>query len=177
MLLRTVPLKTSMTGFGIALVFIALFSITVGPMNISLSDSAASLFIPNNELAPHINLVIQEIRLPRTILCMVIGAILALCGAVMQGLFRNPLAEPGIIGVSAGAALGAALAIVLFSELSLNYPGFMNFAAVPVFAFLGGALTTLLVYKLGTGKFGTSVTSCYWQASRLVPCRVLVLAF
>ena len=90
MLLRTVPLKTSMTGFGIALVFIALFSITVGPMNISLSDSAASLFIPNNELAPHINLVIQEIRLPRTILCMVIGAILALCGAVMQGLFRNP---------------------------------------------------------------------------------------
>ena len=158
MLLRTVPLKTSMVGFGIALVFIALFSITVGPMNISLSDSAASLFNPNNELAPHINLVIQEIRLPRTILCMVIGAVLALCGAVMQGLFRNPLAEPGIIGVSAGAALGAALAIVLFSELSLNYPGFMNFAAVPVFAFLGGALTTLLVYKLGTGKFGTSVT-------------------
>jgi iron complex transport system permease protein len=76
----------------------------------------------------------------------------------MQGLFRNPLAEPGIIGVSAGAALGAALAIVLFSELSLQYPAFMNFAAVPVFAFLGGALTTLLVYKLGTGKFGTSVT-------------------
>ena len=73
---------------------------------------------------------------------MLIGAILALCGAVMQGLFRNPLAEPGIIGVSAGAALGAALAIVLFSELSLQYPAFMNFAAVPVFAFLGGALTT-----------------------------------
>jgi iron complex transport system permease protein len=89
---------------------------------------------------------------------MLIGAILALCGAVMQGLFRNPLAEPGIIGVSAGAALGAALAIVLFSELSLQYPAFMNFMAVPVFAFLGGALTTLLVYKLGTGKFGTSVT-------------------
>ncbi|MCL4162111.1 UNVERIFIED_CONTAM: hypothetical protein GTU68_032793 [Idotea baltica] len=79
---------------------------------------------------------------------MLIGAILALCGAVMQGLFRNPLAEPGIIGVSAGAALGAALAIVLFSELSLQYPAFMNC----------GALTTLLVYKLGTGKFGTSVT-------------------
>ena len=89
---------------------------------------------------------------------MLIGAILALCGAVMQGLFRNPLAEPGIIGVSAGASLGAALAIVLFSELSLQYPAFLNFTAVPIFAFLGGALTTLLVYKLGTGKFGTSVT-------------------
>lgn len=76
----------------------------------------------------------------------------------MQGLFRNPLAEPGIIGVSAGASLGAALAIVLFADLSNQYPQFMNFAAVPVFAFLGGALTTVLVYKLGTSKMGTSVT-------------------
>jgi len=108
MLLRKIPLKTSMLILLSALSFIALSSITVGPMNITIADSALSLFNPSNDLAPHINLVIQEIRLPRTILCMLIGAILALCGAVMQGLFRNPLAEPGIIGVSAGAALGAA---------------------------------------------------------------------
>ena len=124
MLLRSVPLKTSMLGLGATLFFVALYSITVGPMNISLADSAASLLQPNNDLAPHINLVIQEIRLPRTILCMLIGAILALCGAVMQGLFRNPLAEPGIIGVSAGASLGAALAIVLSLNFHCNTPLF-----------------------------------------------------
>ncbi|MDW1631697.1 iron ABC transporter permease, partial [Vibrio sp. Y176] len=103
-------------------------------------------------------LVINEIRLPRTILCMFIGAILAICGVVMQGLFRNPLAEPGIIGVSAGAALGGAFAIVVFAEFSQNHPQLMNLAALPLFAFLGGALTTVLVYWLGTNKFGTSVT-------------------
>ncbi|MGO2406277.1 MAG: FecCD family ABC transporter permease, partial [Vibrio litoralis] len=55
-------------------------------------------------------------------------------------------------------ALGAALAIVLFSGMASYYPNFMNFAAVPIFAFLGGALTTIIVYKLGTSNLGTSVT-------------------
>lgn len=127
-------------------------------MNISLSDSLRSLTGAGSDLAPHIQLVINEIRLPRTILCMFIGAILAICGVVMQGLFRNPLAEPGIIGVSAGAALGGAFAIVVFADFSQNYPTLMNLAALPFFAFLGGALTTVLVYWLGTNKFGTSVT-------------------
>ncbi|MGR5094149.1 FecCD family ABC transporter permease [Vibrio maritimus] len=136
----------------------AIYSITVGPMNITFWDSVTSLTTRSNDLAPHINLVIQDIRLPRTILCMLIGAILAICGTVMQGLFRNPLAEPGIIGVSAGASLGGALAIVGFSVLGIEFPQFMALAVVPIFAFFGGALTTVLVYKLGTSKFGTSVT-------------------
>jgi iron complex transport system permease protein len=127
-------------------------------MNISLSDSLRGLTGSGSDLAPHIQLVINEIRLPRTILCMFIGAILAICGVVMQGLFRNPLAEPGIIGVSAGAALGGAFAIVVFADFSQNYPTLMNLAALPFFAFLGGAITTVLVYWLGTNKFGTSVT-------------------
>ncbi|PIB12927.1 ABC-type Fe3+-siderophore transporter permease [Vibrio rotiferianus CAIM 577 = LMG 21460] len=127
-------------------------------MNISLQDSLRGLTGSGSDLAPHIQLVINEIRLPRTILCMFIGAILAICGVVMQGLFRNPLAEPGIIGVSAGAALGGAFAIVVFADFSQNYPTLMNLAALPFFAFLGGAITTVLVYWLGTNKFGTSVT-------------------
>ncbi|GMQ48985.1 iron ABC transporter permease [Vibrio sp. 10N] len=76
----------------------------------------------------------------------------------MQGLFRNPLAEPGIIGVSAGASLGGALAIVGFAAMGITFPEFMALMVVPVFAFFGGALTTILVYRLGTSKFGTSVT-------------------
>ncbi|EEX94318.1 hemin ABC transporter permease [Vibrio orientalis CIP 102891 = ATCC 33934] len=158
MLLRRLSLPFIISLFTAALVVTTIGSITVGPMNIGFWDSVQSLVLRSEQLAPHINLVIHEIRFPRTILCMLVGAILAVCGTVMQGLFRNPLAEPGIIGVSAGASLGAALAIVLFADLSEQYPQFMNFAAVPVFAFLGGALTTVLVYKLGTSKMGTSVT-------------------
>ena len=158
MLLRRVPLSTILLALSGVLAFVAVASITVGPMNISFTDSLRSLTGPGSDLAPHIQLVINEIRLPRTILCMFIGAILAICGVVMQGLFRNPLAEPGIIGVSAGAALGGAFAIVVFADFSQNYPTLMNLAALPFFAFLGGALTTVLVYWLGTNKFGTSVT-------------------
>ncbi|MGF1777663.1 iron ABC transporter permease [Vibrio nomapromontoriensis] len=127
-------------------------------MAISFSDSLIALTTRSNGLAPHIPLVVNDIRLPRTLLCLVVGAILAICGTVMQGLFSNPLAEPGIIGVSAGASLGGAIAIVCFSTLGTQFPELMNLAVVPVFAFLGGALTTVLVYKLGSGKFGTSVT-------------------
>ncbi|EGQ7664337.1 iron ABC transporter permease [Vibrio parahaemolyticus] len=158
MLLRRIPLSTTLITLSGFLAFIAIASITVGPMNISFTDSLRGLIGAHSELAPHIQLVINEIRLPRTILCMFIGAILAVCGVVMQGLFRNPLAEPGIIGVSAGAALGGAFAIVVFAEFSQNHPQLMNLAALPLFAFLGGALTTVLVYWLGTNKFGTSVT-------------------
>ncbi|BDR20977.1 MULTISPECIES: iron ABC transporter permease [Vibrio] len=158
MLLRRISLSTTLSVLSGFLAFVAIASITVGPMSISFTDSLRSLTGSSSDLAPHIQLVINEIRLPRTILCMFIGAILAICGVVMQGLFRNPLAEPGIIGVSAGAALGGAFAIVVFAEFSQNYPQLMNFAALPLFAFLGGALTTILVYKLGTSKFGTSVT-------------------
>lgn len=158
MLLRRIPLSSILLALTAFLGIVAVSSITVGPMNIGFSDSLRSLVGAGSDLAPHIQLVINEIRLPRTILCMFIGAILAICGVVMQGLFRNPLAEPGIIGVSAGAALGGAFAIVMFADFSQNYPQLMNLAALPLFAFLGGSLTTILVYKLGTNKFGTSVT-------------------
>ncbi|MCG9647831.1 FecCD family ABC transporter permease [Vibrio brasiliensis] len=158
MLMRRLPFPAAIVLGSLVLTVTGISSITVGPMDISFWNSVQSLLLQSDQLAPHINLVIHEIRFPRTLLCMLVGAILALCGTVMQGLFRNPLAEPGIIGVSAGASLGAALAIVLFAGVSQQYPQFMNLAAVPVFAFLGGALTTVLVYKLGTSKMGTSVT-------------------
>ncbi|WP_441258208.1 FecCD family ABC transporter permease [Vibrio sp. Vf1514] len=142
---------------GLIVAIATLYSITVGPMDISFSDSLHSLLLRSDTIANHINLVIHEIRFPRTLLCLLVGAILALCGTVMQGLFRNPLAEPGIIGVSAGASLGAALAIVFLSSLNFD-ARWMNAITLPLCAFLGGALTTIIVYRLGTNKFGTSVT-------------------
>lgn len=155
--LRQVPLYLTTLVLGLIVAISAIYSITVGPMNISFRDSLSSLLLQSDDIAKHINLVIHEIRFPRTLLCMLVGAILALCGTVMQGLFRNPLAEPGIIGVSAGASLGAALAIVLLSNLNVD-ARWMNAITLPLCAFLGGALTTIVVYRLGTNKFGTSVT-------------------
>ncbi len=136
-------------------------SVALGPMDITLKQSINALLpdtLRTSDIPSHIALVIQQIRLPRTLLAISVGAILAICGTVMQGLFRNPLADPGIIGVSAGASLGAAVAIVLFGSLAENYPNILLFGTVPVFSFLGGAITTVLVYKLGTGANGTSVT-------------------
>ncbi|UPW20738.1 iron ABC transporter permease [Agarivorans sp. TSD2052] len=137
----------------------ALLSVTQGPMSIPVSDALAALlpFELHSDAPAHYQLVVTGIRLPRTLLCIAVGAILAMCGAVMQGLFRNPLADPGIIGVSSGSAAGAAIAIVLLSMLNIQLPELINTLAVPLFAFLGGFITTILVYRLGTTPNGTSV--------------------
>jgi len=149
----------------IALYLAMVCSVTLGPMDISFTQSIGALLPEwlradwlNTTLPTHITMVIQQIRLPRTLLAIAVGAILAICGTVMQGLFRNSLADPGIIGVSAGASLGAAVSIVLFGGLAQSFPLLMIFGTVPLFAFLGGALSTILVYKLGTSSMGTSVT-------------------
>ncbi|MDO6705454.1 iron ABC transporter permease [Photobacterium sp. 1_MG-2023] len=140
------------------LLFASVASILVGPMSIHVADVLWALLPGKGTVAPHIELIIQQVRLPRTLLCIAIGAILALCGAIMQGLFRNPLADPGIIGVAGGASLGAAMAIVLFSGLAVSYPLLLTLGTVPAFAFIGGVVTTWVVYQLGTDRSGTSVT-------------------
>ncbi|MDO6525962.1 FecCD family ABC transporter permease [Motilimonas sp. 1_MG-2023] len=140
---------------GLLLLAAAVGSIFIGPLPISIQQAIKALL--NQEVAPHVSLVMQQVRVPRMLLCLAIGAILALSGTVMQGLFRNPLADPGIIGVSGGAALGAALAIVIFAPLAEFYPLLLTLGTVPVFAFFGGSLVTFLVYQLGSNQHGTSV--------------------
>src|SRR6476620_10055756 len=87
-----------------------------------------------------------EIRLPRTFLCVLVGASLSVSGAMMQSLFRNPIVEPGLIGTSAGSALGAALLIVLGRNAFFNNIQFLGDLIMPVCAFIGGLVATLLVY-------------------------------
>ncbi|MHC0053614.1 FecCD family ABC transporter permease [Actibacterium sp. D379-3] len=103
--------------------------------------------------------IIWDIRLPRLVLGVAVGAALAVSGAVMQGLFRNPLADPGLVGISAGAGLGAVAAIVLGGAL----PGAMVAAVggylVPVAAFVGGWAATLLLYHISTRRGRTSVAT------------------
>ncbi|WP_421262402.1 FecCD family ABC transporter permease [Aeromonas jandaei] len=142
-----------------ALALLLLGSLATGPMALTLSESLRAIYAGQGSgIAAHKLLIVQEIRLPRSLLCIAVGGILGLCGAVMQGLFRNPLADPGIIGVSGGAALGAALAIVLLAPLGQSLQQQLGVGLLPLLAFLGGALTTTLVYLLGTREGGTSVT-------------------
>ncbi|EOD56361.1 hemin ABC transporter permease [Aeromonas molluscorum 848] len=153
------PLSWLLLGLSLLLTALLLGSLATGPLPLSLTESLQALLAgETSQLAPHKLLVVQEIRLPRTLLCLAVGGILGLCGAVMQGLFRNPLADPGIIGVSGGAALGAALAIVLLAPLDQQLQAKVGLGLLPLLAFLGGALTTTLVYLLGSRQGGTSVT-------------------
>jgi iron complex transport system permease protein len=101
-------------------------------------------------------LIVGQLRLPRVLLAAVMGAILAISGAAMQGLFRNPLADPSLIGVTAGASLGAALVIVLGGGL---LEGYTALTLVSAGAFAGGAIAVLLVYRLATTSSGTSVAT------------------
>jgi iron complex transport system permease protein len=89
-------------------------------------------------------LILWELRLPRMLLAITVGAVLGLAGAVLQGLTRNPLAEPGLLGVSSGAALGAVIAI--YSGL-----GALWALAIPVLGLLGALLGTVMTLALGAG--------------------------
>lgn len=153
------PLPWLITLSGGLLALLLVGSLATGPLALSLGESLRALLAGQESgIEAHKILIVQEIRLPRTLLCIAVGGMLGLCGAVMQGLFRNPLADPGIIGVSGGAALGAALAIVLLAPLGQQLQSLLGIGLLPLFAFLGGALTTTLVYLLGSREGGTSVT-------------------
>lgn len=103
------------------------------------------------------HLVFMNIRLPRLVLGVAAGAGLGMAGALMQGLFRNPLADPGLIGVSAGAALAAAATIVMGAQWFPMMPRTLGSWTLVVMAFSGGLAVTLVVYMLAQGEGGTRV--------------------
>lgn len=92
--------------------------------------------------------VMIEIRIPRIIFCTLIGAVLGITGTAIQGIFRNPLAEPGLIGISAGASFFAALAIVFETTLIALTGAFLNMYLVSISAFIGALISVLVVYRV-----------------------------
>jgi iron complex transport system permease protein len=90
-------------------------------------------------------LVLIDIRLPRLLLGMFVGAALAVAGAMMQGMFRNPLADPGLVGVSSGAALAAVATIALGNSLAAPWIKTFGAYALPMAAFIGGIATTMVL--------------------------------
>lgn len=143
----------------LALLGVLCLALTLGTVELSVGDLWRTLIGQSQgPRADNFHTIVFDIRLPRILLALCVGAILALSGAVMQGLFRNPLADPSLIGVSSGASVGASLAIV-FSGGLLQANAWMGLSVVAFGAFAGGLLATLLVYRLATSEFGTSVTT------------------
>ena len=100
--------------------------------------------------------IIVDIRLPRTLLALLVGAVLAMCGAAMQGLFRNPLADPSLIGVTAGASAGASVMLVVSGAGLANWGGL---SLVSLGAFVGGLVAVTLVYQIAVHMGRSSVAT------------------
>jgi iron complex transport system permease protein len=138
------------------LIAISLASLTTGASGISLSDVVRS-WTSGEALDLVTRTVLWDIRLPRLLMGILVGAALAVSGAVMQGLFRNPLADPGLVGIGAGAGLGAIAAIVLGGLFPVVVQEAIGFYLVPFAAFFGGWAGTILLYVVSTSRGRTSV--------------------
>lgn len=139
------------------LVLAASWSLSRGAMDLSLRDVIAAIaHALNGAVLDENDRVILMLRLPRLLMAMLVGASLACGGATMQGLFRNPLADPGLIGVSSGAALGAVAMIVLGRALMSALPGIAGTFGVAGAAFAGGLLATCVVYAIGHRRAGVA---------------------
>ncbi|MFC4612961.1 FecCD family ABC transporter permease [Streptomyces maoxianensis] len=128
------------------LLLVCVASIAVGAKSIPLSDVWHGMF--HNAGAGN-DVIVHDVRVPRTLLGLIVGAALGLAGAVMQALTRNPLAEPGLLGVNAGASAAVVSAISFLGVTSLT--GYVWFA------FLGAAVVSVLVYILGGSRGATPV--------------------
>ncbi|MGQ5720284.1 FecCD family ABC transporter permease [Pseudochrobactrum asaccharolyticum] len=138
---------------GLFLVLAFFSSIAIGAVSLSLTDVINALYariasVQSDDIGRLNEAVVWDLRLSRVITAMIVGASLATCGAAMQGLFGNPLADPGIVGVSSGASLGAIIVVVL--QIST-----FGIWTLPIGAFVAGVATTFLIYALARpGKDG-----------------------
>lgn len=146
--------KTIFIVLGLLLPFCFIAAIVIGAVPLALADSMRALLGLASDGT--VELIVTQIRLPRVILAATVGAMLGISGAATQGLFRNPLADPSLIGVTAGAMAGASIVIVLGGSAIAGYWGL---SLVSIGAFTGGVLAVLLVYRLATGSMGTSVAT------------------
>jgi iron complex transport system permease protein len=137
----------TLAGLGALAAALFCLSLLTGPAGVPAAESLAALV---SDEPSAIGTVMREIRLPRAILALLIGAGLGLSGAALQGYLRNPLSEPGLLGVSGSAAFGAVLA--LYTGLSAAFP-----LALPLMALAGALLAVLLVQALA-GSGGGSIT-------------------
>lgn len=151
------------SSLGVLLFVTVLFSLTVGAVSVPLKDVVVillqkiGLFTSVSVDSMH-DVVLSSIRIPRIFMTILIGASLGICGASLQGLFRNPLVEPSLIGVSGGSAAGVVLLIVFGSStFFVQSKGMLFHAILPIVAFAGGLLATMLVLRLSSYAGKTNI--------------------
>ena len=155
---RSQPAQRLCLLLGALLAVTALVSLGWGASGTSILRVMGDL-VHGREIAVQDKVVLLNIRLPRIVMGGFVGAGLAVSGAMLQGLFRNPLADPGIVGISSGASLGAIIAIVMGGALPAAFIGWAGWYLVPVMAFCGAWLTTMTLYKVATRRGQTSVAT------------------
>ncbi len=147
------------------LVLFAILSVGTGPVSVApgsvlkiLANKLGFIHFAEDELVQS-SAIVYGIRLPRVILAILVGAALAVAGAALQGLFRNPLADPTLIGASSGSAFTAALVIITGSQFMAFIPGIIKTTLLPLAAFLGALGATLLVYSISTKSGRTNMAT------------------
>jgi heme transport system permease protein len=156
--LRRLESKQLMLILALLLPPVMIIALMMGPVAISPVRFVEIISGVDASAVRQDGMILSAIRLPRVILAGLVGVCLASCGTAMQGLFRNPLADPSLIGVSSGASAGASFVIV-FGGVWLQSSSFFGLSLVAGGAFLGGFLAVLLVYRLATSTTGTSVAT------------------
>ncbi|NQZ32096.1 MAG: iron ABC transporter permease [Oceanospirillaceae bacterium] len=160
---KALKVKWSLMVLTVAMFIALLISVGIGPMKISMYDALSVILAKagfmESQVSNVVHSIVSSIRLPRSLLAVLVGSSLAVCGAAMQGLFRNPLADPGLIGVTGGASLAAVLMIVLGGTTFSWLYSYLGDYTLMIAAFSGAFCTTMLVSKIATTSFGTSVTS------------------
>jgi len=149
------PPRVVLVGLALLLMAATLLALGHGAYRIAPADTVSILLSKLGATAavdPQQDAILSSIRAPRVMLALLTGAGLAVAGALMQGLFRNPLADPTLIGVSTGAALAAAAVIVLGATWLPGLSKLLGLWTLPLAAFGGALLFTALVYRIGAGR-------------------------
>lgn len=153
---------TVLVGLGLLLAGITFFSLRVGALDIPpirlVSIALKPFGVGLADFSARESAVLLSIRIPRLLLGIAVGAALGIAGASLQGLFRNPLVEPGIIGISNGAALMAVTVLVFGTGVATFLPTGLIQWFLPVAAFAGSLTATYLAYKFSKGTHSTDVT-------------------
>lgn len=148
----------------VLLVVVALFALTIGAVTIPFGDVSVIVLrklglLSSTEVDGIHEVVINSIRIPRILMTMLVGGALGISGAALQGLFRNPLVEPGLIGVSGGSAAAVVLVIVFGATLALPATGLVHDSILSASSFIGGIVVTIIVLRLSTLRGKTSISA------------------
>lgn len=150
--LHKIVLTLILIGLAITSLFIGAYQFENGVLNTFIDLTTNTSNISQTD-----KFVLLQLRLPRVIMAILIGSALAVSGTCLQGMFKNPLASPDLIGITSGSVLFAAVTIVLCAELKSFLPEFIHFSLLSIMAFVGAILTMLFVYRMSTTNGKTNI--------------------